>query len=96
MGPGFGTSIDADDNVWITSMDGASISLFDKNGKPLSPPEGYNFNGQLGKMQGVIVTPSRDVWVLGMTKNQLVYFPKGDPSKGSSSAKAPAPSRAAR
>ena len=82
FGPGFGTSIDADDNVWITSMDGASISLFDKNGKPLSPPEGYNFNGQLGKMQGVIVTPSRDVWVLGMTKNQLVYFPKGDPSKG--------------
>jgi hypothetical protein len=33
-------------------------------------------------MQGVIVTPSRDVWVLGMTKNQLIYLPKGEPSKG--------------
>ena len=32
-------------------------------------------------MQGVIVTPSSDVWVLGISKNQLVYIPKGDPSK---------------
>ena len=33
-------------------------------------------------MQGVIVTPGSDVWVVGITKNQLVYFPKGDPTKG--------------
>ena len=33
-------------------------------------------------MQGVIVTPSGDVWVLGLSKNQLVFFPKGDPTKG--------------
>ena len=32
-------------------------------------------------MQGVIVTPSGDVWVVGLEKNQLVYFPKGDLSK---------------
>jgi streptogramin lyase len=33
-------------------------------------------------MQGVIVTPSGDVWVLGITKSQLVHFPNGDPSNG--------------
>ncbi len=33
-------------------------------------------------MQGVIVTPNGDVWVLGIEKNQLVHFPKGDWTKG--------------
>ena len=33
-------------------------------------------------MQGVIVTPSGDVWVLGVEKDQLVFFPKGDIAKG--------------
>ena len=33
-------------------------------------------------MQGVIVTPSGDVWVLGAEKRQLVFFPKGDLTKG--------------
>jgi hypothetical protein len=32
-------------------------------------------------MQGIIVTPSGDIWALGVTKNQLVFFPKGDPDK---------------
>ena len=35
-----------------------------------------------GLMQGIIVTPSGDVWSLGLSKNQLVYFPKGDLTKG--------------
>ena len=30
-------------------------------------PEGITFDGKLGLMQGVIVTPSEDVWVLGVT-----------------------------
>ena len=55
-----------------------TIAVFDKNGKPLTPPEGINFGGRLGLMQGVIVTPKGDVWVLGIEKRQLVYFPKGD------------------
>jgi hypothetical protein len=33
-------------------------------------------------MQGVIVTPNGDVWALGVEKSQLVYFPKGDLTKG--------------
>ena len=33
-------------------------------------------------MQGIIVTPGGDVWALGISKTQLVYFPQGDISKG--------------
>ncbi len=78
----FGAAVDAKDNAWLTSYGSKSISVFDKNGKPLTPPEGITFGGRLGLMQGVIVTPSGDVWVLGVEKSQLVYFPKGDISKG--------------
>jgi len=83
VGGTMGAAIDAQDNAWFTSYGGKSIAVFDKNGKPLTPPKGITFGGQLGLMQGVIFTPSGDVWVLGISKNQLVYFPKGDLTKGS-------------
>jgi streptogramin lyase len=82
QGIGFGLAIDADDNVWATCYGTRTIVKFDNRGKPLSPPEGYNFNGQLGLMQGIIVTPSGDVWAVDVEKSQMVHFPKGDPSKG--------------
>ena len=78
----FGNAVDEKDNVWLTSYGGKAISKFDKNGKSLAGPDGITFNGQLGLMQGVIVTPSSDVWVVGITKSQLVHFPNGDPTKG--------------
>jgi len=81
-GIGFGLAIDAGDNVWATTYGSRAIVRFDNNGKPLSPPEGYNFGGQLGLMQGIIVTPSGDIWAVGIEKNQLVHIPNGDPSKG--------------
>ena len=33
LGPGFGTAIDANDRVWVTSTSGQTISVFDKDGK---------------------------------------------------------------
>jgi len=81
QGPGYGTAIDANDRVWVNSTSGKTISLFDKNGKPLSPPQGYDFGGKLGFMQGIIVTPNSDVWTLDFTNDRVVYMPKGDPSK---------------
>jgi DNA-binding beta-propeller fold protein YncE len=81
-GPGFGTAIDATDQVWVTSTGSKTISLFDKHGKPLSPPRGYDFNGRLGVMQGIIVAPNGDVWALDFEKDQVVYLPQGDASKG--------------
>jgi hypothetical protein len=80
-GVGYGLAVDAGDNVWVTTYGSKTIARFDNNGKPLSPPEGYNFNGQLGLMQGIIATPSGDIWAVGISKNQLVHFPKGDPTK---------------
>jgi hypothetical protein len=56
--------------------------VFDKNGKPLTPPDGITFDGRLGLMQGIITTPSGDVWALGASKSQLVHFPKGDLTNG--------------
>ena len=81
-GPGFGLALDANDNVWVTSFQAQTISKFDNSGKPLSPPGGWNFNGQLGQMQGIIVAPNGDVWALDTMKGRVVRFPKGDPAKG--------------
>ena len=81
QGPGFGTAIDANNRVWIDSTTGRTISLFDHNGKPLSPPEGYNFGGKLGYMQGVIVAPNGDVWAADFGNDDVVYMPQGDPTK---------------
>jgi len=78
----FGNAVDAKDNAWLASYGGKSIAVFDKNGKPLTPPDGITFGGKFGLMQGIIVTPSGDVWAVGISKNQLVYFPKGDLTKG--------------
>jgi hypothetical protein len=82
QGGSFGAAVDAKDNAWFSTYGGKSIAVFDKNGKPLTPPEGITFNGQLGLMQGIIATPSGDVWALGVSKRQLVHFPKGDWTKG--------------
>ena len=78
----FGAAVDAKDNAWFSTYGSKAIVVFDKNGKPLTPPDGITFDGRLGLMQGVMVTPSGDVWVLGVEKRQLVYFPKGDLTKG--------------
>ena len=77
-----GTAVDANDNAWFANYGSKSITVFDKNGKPLTPPDGVTLNGQLGLMQGIIATPSGDVWAVGISKNQLVFFPNGDPTKG--------------
>ena len=83
FGPGFGTAIDQAGRVWASNnQPGASVSVFDQNGKPLSPPDGFNFNHQLGALQGVAVAPNGDVWIVDSTKNQLLLFPRGDITKG--------------
>ncbi len=80
-GIGFGLAIDSRDNVWGTTYATRTIVKFDETGKPLSPTAGYNFGGQLGQMQGIIVTPSGDVWALDVEKGQVVHMPQGDPAK---------------
>jgi hypothetical protein len=83
QGGTFGAAVDLKDNAWLASYGGQSIAVFDKNGKPLTPPEGINFGGKLGLMQGIIVVPGTgDVWALGISKDQLLFFPGGDYTKG--------------
>src|SRR5208337_5584486 len=78
-----GIAISADDKVWADSLDGKTISVFDRlTGQPLSPETGYNFDGKLGAMQGIITTPNGDVWALDNDKDQIVCLPKGDATKG--------------
>ena len=80
---GWGIAVSADDKVWVTSIIGSTISVFDsKTGQPLSPESGYNFDGELGQMQGIMVAPNGDVWTLDNEHSQVVYLPNGDASKG--------------
>ena len=78
----FGAAIDLNGNVWLASYGSKAIAIFDKDGRPLTPPEGINFGGRLGLMQGIITAPNGDVWALGISKRQLLYFPKGDWKNG--------------
>ena len=57
----FGAALDTKGNAWFTTYGSKAIVVFDKNGKPLTPPKGITFGGRLGLMQGVIVTPSGEV-----------------------------------
>jgi len=81
--PGWGIAFSADDKVWATNLIGSTISVLDrKTGKPLSPEAGYNFDGKLGQMQGILVAPNGDVWTVDNGNSQIVHLPGGDPSKG--------------
>ena len=80
-GVGFGLAIDAQDNIWPSGYASQNITRFDNAGKPLSPSDGWTFNGQLGEMQGIIVAGNGDIWAVDQGKSQIVHLPKGDPSK---------------
>ena len=80
-GVGFGLAIDAQDTVWASGYASQNIARFDNAGKPLSPPEGWTVNGQLGEMQGIIVTRTGDIWAVDQGKSTIVHLPKGDPTK---------------
>src|SRR5262249_1286717 len=64
QGGSFGAAVDAKDNAWFSTYGGKSIAVFDKSGKPLTPPEGITFNGRLRLMQGLIAPPTRPLSAL--------------------------------
>ena len=41
----FGLAVDAHDNAWFGTYGGKSIAVFDKNGKPLTPPRRHHLRG---------------------------------------------------
>ena len=77
----FGAAVDGNDNAWLTNYGTKSITVFDKNGKPLTPPKGITFDGRLGLM-GSSSRPAEMSGSSVLKRVQLVYFPKGDLTKG--------------
>ncbi len=81
--PGWGIAISPDDKVWATNLIGRTISVLDREtGQPLSPETGYDFDGKLGQMQGIILTPDGDVWTVDNENDQIVHLPEGDVAQG--------------
>lgn len=79
-GVGWGTAV-SNDKVWLSSFN-SRIGVFDFNGQPVGPEQGITLDGKIGQGQGVAVAPNGDVWVADSTKDQMQYFPKGDPDAG--------------
>jgi hypothetical protein len=77
QGGTFGAAIDLKGNVWLASYGSMSITVFDKDGKPLTPPDGINFGGRLGLMQGIITAPDGDVWGAGRVQAAATALPEG-------------------
>jgi hypothetical protein len=77
QGGTFGAAIDLKGNVWLASYGSKSITVFDKNGKPLTPPDGINFGGRLGLMQGIITAPERRCVGAGRVQAAAAALPEG-------------------
>lgn len=79
-GIGWGTGI-SKNGVWVTGFDGR-IGVYDFDGSPLVPETGAVIDGENGGLQGVGTSQNGDVWIADSTKDQMIYFPKGDPTSG--------------
>ncbi len=79
-GIGWGTGI-SQNGVWVTGFDGR-VGVYDFDGSPLVPETGAVIDGDNGGLQGVGTSQNGDVWIADSTKNQMLYFPKGDPTSG--------------
>ena len=103
-GSGFGVAIDPSDRVWVGNFgfgaskiplrgNGNSISLFSKQGVPLSPdgserpsrsPAGGFTQGDLLGVQGVVSDQQGNIWIASFrnsktTPSKVVVYPEGNP-----------------
>ena len=62
---------------------GHSIAVFDKNGKPLTPPDGITFDGRLGRdRRASSPRPAAMCGLSGPRRASWSSFPKGDLTTG--------------
>ncbi|MCX2978801.1 hypothetical protein [Candidatus Marimicrobium litorale] len=80
-GIGWGTGM-ANDRVWVSSFNG-SIGVMDLEGRQIGQESDFPMAGKVGNLMGVGVAGNGDVWIADATKNQLLYFPGGEPKDGS-------------
>ena len=105
-GSGFGIGVDPGGQVWVGNFgfgaskvplrgNGNSISLFSKQGEPLSPdgsqlpsrsPSGGYTQGDLLGVQGVVSDQRGNIWIASFrgtkkTPSKVVVYPEGEPNR---------------
>lgn len=92
-GVGWGTAITREGTCWLTSFNG-SIGVYQlEDGSPVTHDMPENLVQELeeklspiltkiGGLQGIGVAPNGDIWIVGTSSNEMLYFPGGDLAKG--------------
>jgi sugar lactone lactonase YvrE len=93
-GAGFGISFDPRGRLWVGNFGFAgkgctvkpphnSVSLFNQNGRALSPEEGF-LDGPISWAQGLVSDRQSNVWIASCGNDSAVLYPKGVPGKARS------------
>jgi hypothetical protein len=80
--PGFGTTVDTQDRVWIGNYTGASMTLLNPDGTPTA--DSPYTQGPLKNPQGLAVNAANDVWIASFGNDSVVVYPGGDPTRSRS------------
>ncbi|WP_300666320.1 hypothetical protein [Fluviicola sp.] len=84
-GVGWGTAITKAGTCWVTSFNG-SIGVYKlEDGSPVVeqvPENLVEIFNEIGGLQGIGLAPNGDIWIVGTSSNEMLYFPNGDLSKG--------------
>jgi hypothetical protein len=94
QGNWWGIAIDSRDRVWLSNFTGNdpnewnspdfkggnAASLFNQNGRALSPDTGFTA-GNLQAPQGIAVDQDDNVWIANHGANTVTVYPKGDPGQ---------------
>ncbi len=90
-GAGYGITFDPDGKLWAASFGFAgstcnrpprdrSVSKFDIDGTPLSPPAGFR-QGDIKKPQGMASDRDGNIWVANCGNNSATLYPGGNPAQ---------------
>lgn len=84
-GAGWGTAVTQDGTCWVTSFNGAIGVYRLEDGSPIVdhiPKQLAETLTDIGGLQGIGVAPNGDIWIVGTSSNEMLYFPGGDLLKG--------------
>lgn len=84
-GAGWGTAVTKAGTCWVTSFNG-SIGVYRlEDGSPIVdeiPANVAEALNEIGGLQGIGVAPNSDIWIVGTSSNEMLYFPGGDLTAG--------------